>query len=225
MSTLSGGPNIVTNGLIFNLDAANTKSYISGSTSWVDLSRSGNNGTLTNGPTFNSGNGGSLVFYGVNDYINCGNTLSYQNSFTFNIFFKTTNTALQVLIGKYSGIGGDYWIGVNAGKLVFSFGSPTKIDLISSINVNDGLWKMVTTVFNRSLNSTYIYINGVLNNTGSPIPSIINEPAGDLMIGKFGSGSTYYYKGNVGIFSLYNRALTSTEILQNFNATKTRFGL
>ena len=56
------GPNLVTNGLVLALDAGNTKSYQSGSTTWFDKSRNGNNGTLTNGPTFSSANGGSIVF-------------------------------------------------------------------------------------------------------------------------------------------------------------------
>ena len=65
-------PKISTDGLVLCLDAANTKSYPGSGTVWSDLSRGGNNGTLTNGPTFNSGNGGSIVFDGVNDYVDCG---------------------------------------------------------------------------------------------------------------------------------------------------------
>jgi hypothetical protein len=60
------GPNVVTNGLVLNLDAANTKSYVSGSTTWRDLSGNGNNGTLVNGPTFSSNYGGGIVFNGSN---------------------------------------------------------------------------------------------------------------------------------------------------------------
>jgi hypothetical protein len=65
MSTVEGGGNIITDGLVLLLDAANSKSYPGTGTTWTDLSRSGNNGTLINGPTFNSGNGGSIVFDGV----------------------------------------------------------------------------------------------------------------------------------------------------------------
>ena len=84
MSTASGGPNIVTNGLVLSLDAANTKSYISGSTVWKDLSRGGNDGTLVNSPTFNTGSGGSIVFDGVNDYaVYPSNNSIDVNSFTW----------------------------------------------------------------------------------------------------------------------------------------------
>jgi hypothetical protein len=65
MSTLSGGPNIVTNGLVMALDAANPKSYPGSGTVWRDISRTGANGTLINGPTFDSGNGGVLFLMGL----------------------------------------------------------------------------------------------------------------------------------------------------------------
>jgi hypothetical protein len=66
------GPNIVTDGLVLYLDAANQKSYPGTGTTWNDLSGNGNNGTLVNGPTFNSDNNGSIVFDGVDDYVNFG---------------------------------------------------------------------------------------------------------------------------------------------------------
>ena len=69
----SYSPKIVTDGLVLYLDAANNRSYPGSGTTWTDLSRGGNNGTLTNGPTFNGANGGSIVFDGTNDFIDCGN--------------------------------------------------------------------------------------------------------------------------------------------------------
>ena len=77
-----GGPNIVDNGLVLYLDAGNRKSYTSGSTTWFDKSGFNNNGTLTNGPTFDSGNGGNIVFDGADDYgiIPDSNILSFTNA-------------------------------------------------------------------------------------------------------------------------------------------------
>jgi len=69
-------PKIVTDGLVLYLDAANTKSFISGSTTWNDISKNKNDGTLINGPTFNPNNMGSIVFDGLNDYVNCGKNSS-----------------------------------------------------------------------------------------------------------------------------------------------------
>ena len=83
-------PSIVTSGLVLNLDAANMKSYPRSGTTWRDLSGLGNNGTLTNGPTFNSQNGGSIVFDGVDDYASINNTIGNfgTSDFTINFFFK-----------------------------------------------------------------------------------------------------------------------------------------
>ena len=72
----ASGPNIVEDGLVLALDAGNTKSYPGSGTTWTDLSGKGNNGTLTNGPTFDSGNGGAIFFDGGNDYVTTGNTLT-----------------------------------------------------------------------------------------------------------------------------------------------------
>jgi len=222
---LDSGQKIVTNGLVLNYDVCQLRSYPTTGANITDLSGNDYNGTLVNGTLFNTLNGGSLYFDGINDYLNCGNTLSYQNSFTFNIFFKSTTTSLQVIIGKFSVTGGDFFIGIISSKLVFSFGSPSKVDIESTINVSDGSWKMATAVFNRSLNSTFLYINGILNKTGENLPLTINEAQGNLMLGKFGDADNYNFKGNISLFNIYNRALTSTEVLQNFNANRLRYGL
>ena len=66
---LAHSPSLVMNGLVLALDAANPKSYPGSGTTWTDLSGRGNTGTLTNGPTYSSANGGSLVFDGTNDYV------------------------------------------------------------------------------------------------------------------------------------------------------------
>ena len=96
--SFSYSPKIVTNGLILYLDAANANSFVSGSTIWNDLSRGGYNGVLTNGPTFNSGNGGSIVFDGINDYISIagGGGLSGASNGTIDIWVKWICTTQPV---------------------------------------------------------------------------------------------------------------------------------
>jgi hypothetical protein len=90
---------IVTNGLVLYLDAANRISYVSGSTAWNDMSGFSNNGTLVNGPTFNTGDGGSIVFDGVNDYITLGTQNLISTDFTINLWFNaTTNTTKEHFI-------------------------------------------------------------------------------------------------------------------------------
>ena len=94
MSTVHGGPgNIVTNGLVLNLDATNPRSYPQpyNGTTWINLAGT-NNGTLTNGPTYNSANGGSIIFDGTNDYVDCGNPISLQiNTGTICVWVKTAS--------------------------------------------------------------------------------------------------------------------------------------
>ena len=78
---LSHSPRIVTDGLVLCLDASDPQSYSGSGNTWSDRSGNGSNGTLTNGPTFDSDNKGSLVFDGVNDYINFGNPSSASNCY------------------------------------------------------------------------------------------------------------------------------------------------
>ena len=85
------GPEIVKSGLVLYLDAGNQNSYPGTGTTWTDISRNNNNGTLTNGPTFNSENGGSIVFDGTNDYVSTA--LTSTNSFTWNVWYKTNTVS------------------------------------------------------------------------------------------------------------------------------------
>ena len=84
---LSHSPRIVTDGLVFCVDAANKRSYPGVGTTWTDLTANKNNGTLTNGPTFDSANGGSIVFDGTNDYVDLGSSLSISTSSPFSVEF------------------------------------------------------------------------------------------------------------------------------------------
>jgi hypothetical protein len=224
MSTVSGGPNIVVDGLVLSLDAANTKSYPGTGTVWSDLSRDGNNGTLTNGPTFNAGNGGNIVFDGVNDFISIlGSTsittatlliwvyrdgaqpnyagIFYSRGFQANgmSFFSTTNNL------SYA------W---NSSSSTFTFNS--------NLNVPNLQWSMCAVSI--SATNAILYVgssSGLLSATNnvSNSSTIVNG----LRIASDNFWSPF--KGSVSNAMFYNRALSPTEILQNFNATKGRFGL
>ena len=108
---VSAGPKIVKDGLVLCLDAGNSESYPGSGTTWTDLSGNGNNGTLTNGPTFNTGSLGSISFDGINDYCDVGNTLT--NGFTemtISVFAKTiTLSAFEYIITKYSFFSDSGW--------------------------------------------------------------------------------------------------------------------
>jgi hypothetical protein len=218
MSTVGGGVNIVTNGLVLYLDASNTKSYISGSTTWNDVSRSGNNGTLVNGPTFNSANGGSIVFDGVDDFVSGSCTTVNANvGMTTFIWVRTTISSPQVFFSHTSGVNNGFRLEIDGGQFLLTFGGVANYS--SGNGVSDGNWKQLaaTTVGT----SGRIYING--NLVASPTVGTMQGIPNQFVISGF--LTIRFLNGNVASTSLYNRALSASEVLQNFNATKSRFGL
>jgi hypothetical protein len=226
MSTLSGGPNVVMDGLVLWLDAANPKSYVSGSTTWNDISRSGINGTLTNGPTFSSANGGSVVFDGVNDYVQLSTSQNLSNNYTIHVVFKSQTTGsssdyFRLLNGLTSATQSSIrleWVNRflaynnSASLQSYAFNYP----LVPSFNLSQLYNDMHITVNNS--NVLTIYNNGV---TCTPT-SIITGSIDFQIIGRAQGG---FLPETISVFQLYNRALTQAEITQNYNATKSRFNL
>lgn len=220
---LNHSPRIVTNGLVLCLDAANRRSYPGSGTVWTDLSGNGNNGTLINGPAFSSANGGVINFDGSNDYVDCGNLL-FAQSFSLFIFFNTTKTSLQIIAGKYTGAAYDFWFGTqNDGTLRFSISMNGKIQPTSTKLVNDGRWHLGTAIYNLSSLSASVYVDGIHQQslTGT-VPFL--EPNPPFAIGIF-PGLGLNYSGNIASAQVYNRALSASEVAQNYLATKKRFGL
>ena len=220
MSTLSGGPNIVVDGLVLALDAANTKSYVSGSTIWNDLSRSNNNGTLTNGPTFNTGSGGSISFDGTNDYASTNFPgILGNNPRTMSIWFRPDVSQNRNLLGYGTGTATRMWdvilfqglVGIHLYNSGAEAGTPYTV----------GVWQNIT--FTYADPNIISYMNGVLKVTRS-YPGINTGDANTLSIAQGVFVSYRYFDGLIGLVQTYNRALSSQEVLQNYNATKTRFG-
>jgi hypothetical protein len=231
MSTLSGGPNTVTNGLVLSLDAANTKSYVSGSTTWTDLSRSNNNGILTNGPTFNTGSLGSIVFDGVDDYGNIGPASKYLTAYhAYELWIKTSGIGLNTQSGL---LGISYGLTINLqsnGSLTYLvYSNEASAYIINSVttglNLLDDKWHHI--VCTRGVSAYGIYIDGVLNSSGSPGSWTGTNiwAAMNALIGNNPNNVNLLYVGTMAIVKVYNRALSTQEVLQNYNATKTRFGL
>jgi hypothetical protein len=228
MSTAEGGGDIVRNGLILYLDAANPKSYISGSTIWNDLSRIGNNGTLVNGPTFNTSNGGNIVFDGTNDFVSIGvNPITGSSAFTLCgwLNVKThANYGIALFIGNAS-LSNSAYIGYVAGAQVGTAGSIGGglfgINYGSGILQNTG-FHYVTLTYNGGFGGTMIvYVDGINRVSGTTTP---NLGASSIRMGSDTTG-TYIYNGNIAQTLIYNRALSQQEIQQNFNATRSRFGI
>jgi hypothetical protein len=232
--SFNNGPTIVTNGLVLALDAGDKNSYVSGSTTWFDLTGV-NNGTLTNGPTFNSGSGGSIVFDGVDDYVL---TLSGGGllSFTVSFWVKTTETRSNAtfwqrpsFFGK-SNVGapsGDFGVTINSGYLGYWTGIALverDNSYLSSILINDNTYRNIA-VTNTGTLAT-MYLNGTLV-SGSQLATGVALNSENFWIGgKGGSESPGSYTNcSVSNVQFYNRALSAQEVLQNYNATKGRFGL
>jgi hypothetical protein len=237
MSTVTGGPNIVTNGLVLNLDAANTKSYVSGSTAWNDISRGGNNGTLTNGPTFSSANGGSIVFDGVDDNVVLGNVLNMGlNSWTLSCWVKlNTGSGTMGIVGKTSqrSYVGRYAIFIES-NLIYSLFQPTgPFTVTTSVTPYvDGKFHNIVLTINRTGFMT-MYIDSTSVGTPTDVSSAsgvnLNASTDYFYVGAYGNPTgqspSLFLNGNIAQTQIYNRALSTAEVKQNFNATRARFGV
>ena len=219
--------NIVTNGLVLNLDAGFVSSYPTAGTTWYDLSGNDSNGTLTNGPTFNSANSGSIVFDGTNDYISLSSqTAIFSNSsFTISLWMYPQDPQDNMMIFATYGPGPNFnnkavVIRLQPDNVVlFAFYND---DLSSTGTFTYNVWQNLVCTYNYATDTSSIYINGNLIGTGA------NGPCTETGVMTMRIGNWFnqeFYLGNISLFSLYNRSLSQTEITQNFNAQKGRFGL
>ena len=214
---------IVKDGLVLDLDAAKKDSYPGSGTTWSDISGNQNNGTLTNGPTFNSDNGGSIVFDGTDDYISLPINSSFNTlSITFEVWAKLNSTASrQILMLNWQGNS----LEVNADRSVvmFNYSSAGQVGASTSASIfNWGSWTHFVGVYDNSSQSLKTYINGVLQATTTSVPSTIYSVGVHKIAGTDYSLGIY---GNVATARHYNRALSVAEVLQNYNALKGRYGL
>jgi hypothetical protein len=222
------GPNIITDGLVLALDAANSRSYPGTGTTWSDLSGNGNSGTLTNGPTFNSGSNGSIVFDGVNDYtsISNSNSLQFGSNFTVNSWIYPTNllNRFGIFSTRFDNSSGSWQLEVGVAN-----GGTGRIAITG---VNTWIWESNSNVVqtNSWYNICYIsssntlYLNGVLL---TPLVTTVYTILNNVSIKVIASGTlnSQLFPGNIAQVSIYNRALSATEVSQNYNATKTRYRL
>jgi hypothetical protein len=222
MSTVEGGGNIINDGLILCLDSANAKSYNGVSNTWYDLSKSlNNNGTLVNGVTFSSVNGGVMVFDGSNDYIQVQSITSLSStSYTISSWFKpiSTTTGFATLMG-YSGTRRLLWDSNNK-SMTAQMGGSGVGSTTNSVLANQ--WCYVTFIYDMSLSKEYWYINGVYNAINDNFSSTFNST---FYLGYYGNPSFYWLNGNISMVHIYNRRLSDSEIEQNYSAIKNRYGL
>jgi hypothetical protein len=238
MAIFKNTPPIVSNGLVLYLDAGNRRSYVSGSTAWNDLSGQNNNGTLNNGPLFSDNVGGNIVFDGINDWVSTSYKLIEGTdasrpiilSFWINpnpVQSAVTNNPIFIGSAFYSGFGLQYtgtvyriWLRMTSGTYA------------DTLPLTPGQFQYVTLVWGGSEDSKiYSYINGNLNSQRSITYSNFNQNLNSyplrvaLAYTSGGSAATGYFTGNIANLKVYHRNLSAQEILQNYNATKSRFNL
>ena len=208
---------IVTDGLVLCVDAGDKMSYPGAGTTWTDLSKQGNNGTLTNGPTFDSANGGSIVFDGTDDRISM-NSINIGSIFTAFMWVKfKSNSYNTVLAGHVSNSDGGYIFYVQNSNTIYA-STNGGYGNISNAGLVTDQWVLLTNV--RTGTSASLYKNSIV--LGS-----FTMGSDDNTLSSIGSysGGGYRLDGQIALTQIYNRALSAQEIRQNYKATKARFGL
>jgi|AntRauMFilla1563_2_1112583.scaffolds.fasta_scaffold00841_2 hypothetical protein len=223
------GPKIVTDGLVLYLDAANPKSYTGTGTVWKDLSGNSNDATLINGPTFDSDNAGSIVFDGVNDYVQVSPITTISPTGTISLWFKSSISWDGVATNiRLSGINPTWEFGrtghnnsTDNGFIAYDLGGSDNLSTVTN-SFSNQRWYCITVIWDVSTLVSSVYINGELDNTGNCFDSSRN---GILQIGRSPGNTGQLYSGRMSNYKYYDRALTIEEIQQNYNATKSRFEL
>ena len=223
------GPNIVTNGLVLSLDAANTKSYPGSGTTWRDLSGNNNNGTLNNTFTFNADKGGNLLFTSANSNTVTGPlSQGLGTDVTVETVLKIDTSNNPVLYGLATNTyGNGLGIFANSGVWSWNTGDSNSNAFSSSPTIITTSYYHVV-VTNAAASNAKLYINSVLIGTAGYRNATTTGAGNKYEIGAYWSSKSsflFYINANCGLFKIYNRALFADEVLQNYNAIKSRFDL
>lgn len=229
--SVTNGPNVIKDGLVLYLDAASQKSYPRTGTTWFDISGIGNNGTLTNGPTYSSANGGSIIFDGTNDYILGASNLNISGDPNFSICYWAFWDDLTFSNNYPSGVGNNSTGITNQGLSTTWLNGRIALDFWDNrFRANTALevrkWYYVCFTKSSGLigSTCKLYVNaqeysGAVEGTNTT-PAITNSP---LIIGRL--DATRWFKGIIPHVKIYNKVLSPVQIVRNFNATRSRFGI
>ena len=225
---------IVQDGLVLNLDAAVNTSY-NGGTQWRDL-KGANNSTLENGPTFDKSNGGVISFDGANDFVDFGDfdLTQVSTAITVSLWFKAPSTQANgypLLFGNGGGWNaGGFLLMKYSGGFRWEIQGTGKKACDRTQGYFDDAWQNVVGSWSAG-NSMKLYRAGAVVSSTTGITSISsNSGTGHLRMGGKGSSnapgiSTAYIEADIGSVQVYSKQLTDAEVLQNYNATRHRFGV
>ena len=222
----AAAPSIILDGLKLYLDAGNATSYAGTGTVWTDLSGNGNNGTLINGPTFNGANGGSIVFDGSNDYVDCGSSFAFGTGpFTISVWYKVTNnnTNYSIVWSSGGGSNGEGVLTANYSNAVANYYA-SGFRITNSAALVKNIWYNTVLVGNGGVNGSRnikLYTNS--NQVGVTYTTNYIFSNGRFLIGANSAAFAEVMRGNISNVQIYNRALSAAEIAQNYNAMLSRF--
>ena len=232
----SAGPDLVQNGLILALDAADKNSYAGSLTTWTDLSGNNNNGAFSaNIPTFSNQNYGTFSFNGISNVVTCtsNSLLRLTGDMTLetwiNISVDPSDWVRICGLGTADGttanrMYGLWYNGTNASvtrNLLWQRYSPTAQVYPTSIPLSLNVWHHVVATTISSLHT--LYLNGSSIDSVTSAGPWTSNTVDNITIGY--AGFHAYHNGKISTIKIYNRGLSSTEVLQNYKSTKTRFGL
>lgn len=216
-------------GLTAVFDAANTRSYPGTGTTWADLAGGNYNATLNNSPTFSSSNGGFFTFNGTNT--SAVLTRPVQDDFSLCCWFQTTQSAgtadqwyngRGLVDGEVGGTVNDFGLSVGAGKVMFGTGN-TDVTAVSTNTYSDNRWHYAVGTRLRASGSLILYVDGASVATTTGGTQSLTSPT-QLRIGSIQS-QIGFFSGNISAVQIYNRVLSSTEVIQNFNALRSRYSV
>jgi hypothetical protein len=221
-------PGIITAGLVMYLDASIPASYPGTGTAWDDISGNHNSGTLTNGPTYTSSDGGAIIFDGADDYVDFPTTsLSSTGDITICTFLKldgVQNSYANILDyehATYNGFVIQQDAGTGPNYFYFAWSNGGGFDFCNfQVPIDNTYFNLTITKIGGTVTT---YINGVALYVGYGVSTLVGT-GNRVRIAANASGHGRQIKGTIGDFLIYDAGLTSIEVLQNFNALKTRFG-
>jgi len=223
-----GGENIVTDGLIFRVDAGDSASYPGTGTTWTDVIN-GNNGTILNGTAYNSAEGGYFDFDGVDDKVDFGQPAILESfPMSIDVWFYSANAGDGIItkgITRQLPSLRDWDLFGNGSNLIFAVSTGSSYNIIlSDTYPSPSTWHHLNVSWDGTtdVNGAKIYLDGALFTQGAS-SSTTYSTAHNIFAG--GNRVGYYLDGRISMIKMYDKVLSSTEVLQNYNASKDRYGL